>query len=189
MVMSSEVVAPARKGRMVRGASVWPMKMLAATLVDSAPLVPMVRNMIQATSADDALHDAEVVEHGKEGADEDDGGEDGEGEDGEGIAGSAERAEDEGRAVDGVGEQRGDDGRGGVEDALAERPLDHEEGEEDLQAEAPGDGAPADGAAVGGGEPSDGEEDGEAEQAGESGQGGSVDARDVESVPGGEHYS
>ncbi len=50
MVMSSELVAPARKGRMVRGASVWPMKMLAATLVLSAPEVPMVRCMIQATT-------------------------------------------------------------------------------------------------------------------------------------------
>ena len=37
--------------------------------------------------ADDALHEAEVVEHGKEGADEDDGGEDGEGEDGRGLPG------------------------------------------------------------------------------------------------------
>src|SRR3954452_22213267 len=50
MVMSSLRVAPERNGRMVRGASVWPMKMLAATLVDSAPLVPIVRCMIQATA-------------------------------------------------------------------------------------------------------------------------------------------
>ena len=50
MTMSSERVAPARNGRIVRGASVWPMKMLAATLVDSAPEVPMVRSMIQATT-------------------------------------------------------------------------------------------------------------------------------------------
>ena len=50
MVISSELVAPARKGRMVSGASVWPMKMLAATLVLSAPLVPMVRCMIHATT-------------------------------------------------------------------------------------------------------------------------------------------
>ena len=28
---------------MVSGASVWPMKMLAATLVDSAPLAPITR--------------------------------------------------------------------------------------------------------------------------------------------------
>src|SRR5246127_4738273 len=50
MVMGSLRVAPERKGRMVSGASVWPMKMLAATLVDSAPLVPMVRCMTQATA-------------------------------------------------------------------------------------------------------------------------------------------
>ena len=50
MVINSELVAPARKGRMVSGASVWPMKMLAATLVLSAPLVPMVRCMIHATT-------------------------------------------------------------------------------------------------------------------------------------------
>ena len=40
MVIISERVASGRKGRIVRGASVWPMKMLAATLSDSAPLVP-----------------------------------------------------------------------------------------------------------------------------------------------------
>ena len=38
---SSDSVRPARNGRMVSGASVWPMKMLAATLSDSAPLTPM----------------------------------------------------------------------------------------------------------------------------------------------------
>ena len=41
MVNSSDSVSPARNGLMVRGASVWPMKMLAATLSDSAPLTPM----------------------------------------------------------------------------------------------------------------------------------------------------
>ena len=35
------------------------------------------------------------------------------------------------------------------EDALADGPLEDEEGEDELQAEAPDDGAPADGAAVG----------------------------------------
>ena len=43
MVNSSLCVSPARKGRMVSGASVWPMKMLAATFIDSAPLVPITR--------------------------------------------------------------------------------------------------------------------------------------------------
>ena len=43
MVNSSLCVSPARNGRIVSGASVCPMKMLAATLVDSAPLVPITR--------------------------------------------------------------------------------------------------------------------------------------------------
>ena len=37
-VNSSDSVKPGRNGLMVSGASVWPMKMLAATLSDSAPL-------------------------------------------------------------------------------------------------------------------------------------------------------
>ncbi len=43
MVNNSDSVRPSRNGRMVMGASVWPMKMLAATLVDSAPLAPITR--------------------------------------------------------------------------------------------------------------------------------------------------
>ena len=46
--MSSLCVSLGRKGRMVRGASVCPMKMLAATFMDSAPLAPMNRIMIRA---------------------------------------------------------------------------------------------------------------------------------------------
>ena len=42
MVNSSDCVSPARNGRMVSGASVWPMKMLAATFSDSAPLAPII---------------------------------------------------------------------------------------------------------------------------------------------------
>ena len=42
MVNNSDSVMPAINGRMVSGASVWPMKMLAATLSDSAPLAPMI---------------------------------------------------------------------------------------------------------------------------------------------------
>ena len=60
----------------------------------------------------------------------------------------------------------GDDGGGGVQDALAEGPLDDQEGEDDLQAEAPGDGAPADGAAVGGEGVGDAEKDKKAKQSG-----------------------
>ena len=40
-VNSSERVSRARYGRMVRGASVWPRNREAATLSDSAPLVPI----------------------------------------------------------------------------------------------------------------------------------------------------
>jgi len=57
-----------------------------------------------------------------------------------------------------------------VEDALAGVPLDDKEGEEDLQAEPPDHGAPADGAAVGGEGVGEAEEGDEAEQTGESRQ-------------------
>ena len=112
-----------------------------------------------------------MIQECKEGADEDDGGEHGKGEHGERRAGCAKRTEDERGAIDRVGEKRGDDGGGGVEDALAERPLDDKEGEENLQRETPGDGAPADGAAVRREGPGEREKDGKAEEAGESGQG------------------
>ena len=46
-------------------------------------------------------------------------------------------------AVGGVAEQAGDEVGDGCEDGLAVAPLDDEEGEEDLEAETPGDGAPA----------------------------------------------
>ena len=48
MVMSSLRVAPARNGRMVSGASVWPMKIEAATFMLSAPEMRMVLSMTQA---------------------------------------------------------------------------------------------------------------------------------------------
>ena len=57
-----------------------------------------------------------------------------------------------------------------VKDALAGVPLDDEEGEEDLQRESPGDGAPADGAAIGGEGVGETEKDDETEKSGESGQ-------------------
>ena len=41
--MSSDFVSEGRNGRIVSGASVWPIKMLAATLSDSAPLAPITR--------------------------------------------------------------------------------------------------------------------------------------------------
>ncbi len=43
MQNNSLCVRFARNGRIVSGASVCPMKILAATLVDSAPLVPITR--------------------------------------------------------------------------------------------------------------------------------------------------
>ena len=48
-VINSERVRSGRKGRMVSGASVCPMKMLAATLSDSAPLAPIKLVMTRAT--------------------------------------------------------------------------------------------------------------------------------------------
>ncbi len=39
-----------RYGRMVSGASVWPMKMLAATFSDSAPLAPITLFITTANS-------------------------------------------------------------------------------------------------------------------------------------------
>ena len=47
-VISSERVIRGRKGRIVRGASVCPMKIEAATFRLSAPLAPMIRLMIAA---------------------------------------------------------------------------------------------------------------------------------------------
>ena len=71
-VISSDSVIRGRKGRMVSGASVCPMKMLAATLSDSAPLARITRCITTAKSADDDLHDPEVIEDGEERGDEDD---------------------------------------------------------------------------------------------------------------------
>ena len=48
MVISSERVISGRNGRIVSGASVCPMKIDAATEVDSAPDAPMKRDMILA---------------------------------------------------------------------------------------------------------------------------------------------
>ena len=71
-VISSDSVMRGRYGRIVSGASVWPMKMLAATFSDSAPLARITRCITTAKSADDELHDAEVIEDGEERGDEDD---------------------------------------------------------------------------------------------------------------------
>ena len=47
-VINSDCVISGRNGRMVSGASVWPMKILAATFSDSAPLAFITRCMITA---------------------------------------------------------------------------------------------------------------------------------------------
>ena len=76
----------------------------------------------------------------------------------EDVGGVAEVAEDELGAVGGVAEESGDDGGDFGQDDLAVGPLDDEEGEDDLEAEAPGYGAPLDGSAVGGESVGEGEE-------------------------------
>ena len=48
--ISSDWVMRLRKGRMVSGASVWPMKMEAATFRLSAPLAPIRRVITLATA-------------------------------------------------------------------------------------------------------------------------------------------
>ena len=116
---------------------------------------------------DDLLHEADVVEDGEEGRDEDDGGQNGEGEDRDRRSGNAEIAEDERGAIDGVAEQAGDEVGDGLEHGLAIGPLDDGEGEDDLQAEAPDDGLPADGAPVGGEGVCQTEEGEQTEQTGE----------------------
>ena len=137
MVNSSDRVRPARNGRMVSGASVWPMKMLAATL--SGFGAARAHDLLHAHghALDDHLHHAEVIEDGEEGGDEDDDGQHLKGEDhAEGAGLRAQRAEDELAACFGVFEQRVDGDAGGLED-LAEVGLQHQEGEGELQAQAP----------------------------------------------------
>lgn len=56
------------------------------------------------------------------------------------------------------------------EDALAEGGFDDDDGEGDLEAEAPGYGAPADGSAIGGERVGEGEKDNETEKSCESSQ-------------------
>ena len=67
-VISSERVSFGRNGRMVSGASVCPMKMLAATFSDSAPLAPMKRIITLRQLPDDELHHAVVIEDAKNAA-------------------------------------------------------------------------------------------------------------------------
>ena len=66
MVISSDRVAPARNGRIVSGASVCPIKMLAATLVDSAPRGSHRPLHHPRHHLDDLLHQPDVVQNGEE---------------------------------------------------------------------------------------------------------------------------
>ena len=72
-VISSDSVMRGRNGRIVSGASVCPMKMLAATFSVSAPLARMNRRITTAKTRTIDLHHAEVVEHREQRGDEDDG--------------------------------------------------------------------------------------------------------------------
>ncbi len=80
-VSSSDFVSRGRNGRIVSGASVWPRNSEAATLSDSAPLVPISLAITIAKPAHDPLHDAQVIEHGEQRRDEDHRRQDAEGED------------------------------------------------------------------------------------------------------------
>ena len=106
MVINSERVTSGRNGRIVSGASVWPMKMLAATLSDSAPLAPIRSVITRAAALHDELHDAEVIKHREKRSDENDGRQRLKREDKSPSANFfAEIAEDERRAVEGEIEQ------------------------------------------------------------------------------------
>src|SRR5271156_1546223 len=100
---------------------------------------------------DDELHHAVVIKHGEDGGDKNDSGQDLEGEEeAHGRAFFSEVAEDELGAEEGEIEDPVYGGASLLEYPLAVGPIDDEIGEDDLQAEAPGDGFPADGAAIGG---------------------------------------
>ena len=72
MVISSDRVTSGRNGRIVSGASVWPMKMLAATLSDSAPLAPIRLVITRAAAFTMTCMTPEVIEHREKRGDEDD---------------------------------------------------------------------------------------------------------------------
>ena len=71
-VISSDRVIRERKGRMVSGASVWPMKIDAATLRLSAPLAPMTLLITSAKARTMICMIAQVIQDREERGDEDD---------------------------------------------------------------------------------------------------------------------
>ena len=100
---------------------------------------------------DDELHHTVVIKQRENGGDEDDGGQDLESEEEtHGRAFFSQVAEDELRAEEGEIEDPVHAGACLLENPLAVGPIDDEISKDDLQAEAPGDGFPADGAAIGG---------------------------------------
>ena len=101
----------------------------------------------------DELHDAEVIQNAEEGRDKDDDGEDLEGEENaERSGGFTEGAKEEAGAFFGVAEE-GFDGAAGVFKSSAEGRFENEEGEEQLEAEAPREELGADRSTVGREEP------------------------------------
>src|SRR5579885_1278872 len=146
--MSSERVSSGRNGRIVTGASVCPMKMLAATFSDSAPLAPMMRHQ-PGGDADDELHDADVIQNREQRADEDDDRQHLKSED-EPDAGTllAQRSEDEFRADEGVAEHLVGRVSNRLKSTAAVLDPQNEDREGKLQAQAPGHRLDADGAPV-----------------------------------------
>ena len=138
MVNSSDSVIPSMNGLMVSGASVWPMKMLAATLSDSAPLAPITFCMAIAISLHQPLHDAQVIKNGKERRDENDDGQHLKSED-EADLRCPRPASPKTNVLPacGIAEHRAHTRADGCLKHFAESGLQHEDGEGELQPEAP----------------------------------------------------
>ncbi len=150
---------------MVSGASVCPMKMLAATFSDSAPLRAHHLVHHHGEQPDDELHHAEVIENREQRRDEDDRRQDLEGEDHRvACRASPERAGHDARPTRAVAQRAEDERRadrsrnraaGGSSRPAPRTPhwpmrgLQDDQREQDLQAQAPADDPQADGAAVG----------------------------------------
>ncbi len=145
IVISSLRVAPERNGRMVSGASVCPMKIEAATFMLSAPEMRMVLSIIHARRANDDLHHADVIQHREKCRDEDDGRQHLKGEDrAKRCVGRAQRAEEHLGASLGGTQHVLDHVACPGHRALTVVEAQHEKREEELQAQSPGHGAPAD---------------------------------------------
>ena len=131
--ISSDRVNRARNGLMVRGASAWPMRMLAATSTLSAPLTFRNRLMVRGAGADQPLHHPQVVEHGEDAGHEDDGRQHREREDQAlGPRRVGQGAEDEGGPGAGAGHQvhhpQTQRVEGGAHQVAAQRPQQHQPG-------------------------------------------------------------